>query len=186
MAGAGCVAAVLACRTTAAPEERSLRQLTIGNVRIDEFGITIIEAIGKTELKSTGVSVSDGAARLTASLGAGHLELRQKDSANATLDVTSDASFGLQTGKHDASLRVGDDHSSLVLEHDATHTATIAASAARTGVDVVSGDASATIHAAKAAELVARTTNHALRVVADSRGARTETENTDAAPAHGK
>jgi hypothetical protein len=185
VAGA-CVAAVFACRSAATPEDRSLRQLTIGNVRIDEFGITIAEPIGRTELKSSGVSVSDGSGRLTSSLGAGHLELHQKDSASAALDVTADASLGLQTGRHDAALRVGDDHSSLVLEHDATHTASISASAVRSAIDGVSGDTTAAIHAAKSAELVANAAGHALRVVADTRGARTEIESTTGGKPDGK
>lgn len=180
--GAGCVAAVLACRNATVSEERSLRQMTIGNVRIDEFGITIADTLGKTELKSTGVSVGDGAARLVSSLGPGRLELRQKDGANAALDVTSDASLGLQSGRHEAALRVGDDHSSLALEHDATHTAAISASGKLAGVDAVSGDANAAIHASTGAEVIAKKASHALRLVADDHDARSETENTAARP----
>ena len=129
----------IACRTAAVSDERSLRVLTIGSVRIDEFGIAIADTLGKTELRSIGVAVSDGAARLTSSLGSGRLELRQKDGASAALDVTSDASLGLQSGTHQATLRVGDHRSSLALEHDGTHTASITVSAKLSGVDAVSG-----------------------------------------------
>jgi hypothetical protein len=180
--GAGCVAAVLACRPAKVSDEKSLRELTIGSVRIDEFGITITDTLGKTELKATGVSVGDHAARLTSSLGSGRLELRQKDGANAALDVTSDASLGLQSGTHEAALRVGDDHCSLVLEHDGTHTASLTASVKLTGVDAVSGNTNAGIRVSTSAEITAKSAGHRLRLVADNRGSRTETENTEARP----
>ncbi|HEU4730932.1 MAG TPA: hypothetical protein VFT22_23715 [Kofleriaceae bacterium] len=181
-AAAGCIAVALACRGPAPGAERSLRELTIGSVRIDEFGITIVDPIGKTELRPTGVVVSDRTARQTGSLGSGRLELRIKDGASAALDVTADASFGLQTGKHEAALRVSDDHSSLTLTHDDTHSASILASARRAGASALSADASAAITAASDAEVIARKAGRAVRLVADARGARTDAETVEPRP----
>jgi hypothetical protein len=63
---------------------------------------------------------------------------------------------------------------------DGTHTAAISASGKLAGVDAMVGDAKAAIHASLTAEVTANKASHAVRLVADDQGARSETENTAA------